>query len=76
MKRRGPQTILCLDDKEVYKPGDPPPTGYVAWHHWAASMMRHGIRQRQCPRCKLWLFPGEACANKEFGCAALPKEPQ
>lgn len=32
---------------------------YVAWHEWAEDMNSKGIRQTQCPVCKLWLFPEE-----------------
>jgi len=48
-----------------FKPGDPPPRGYMAWHDWAHIQHKAGLRQRQCPECLRWLFPqefkGHAC---------------
>ena len=42
-----------------FKPGDPPPTGYVAWHEWASVQRKAGLRQRTCGICGLWRFPQE-----------------
>lgn len=40
------------------------PSGYLAWHAWAARMARTGHAQRKCPGCglyKIWLpKPSEA----------------
>jgi hypothetical protein len=33
--------------------------GYVAWHEWADRKARQGHKQRQCPKCKKWLFKCE-----------------
>lgn len=33
--------------------------GYIQWHLWAEDLIKKGIRQEQCPICKLWLFPEE-----------------
>jgi hypothetical protein len=33
--------------------------GYLQWHSWAEKLTKKGIRQKQCPICKLWLFPEE-----------------
>jgi len=42
-----------------FKPGDPRPNGYVAFHEWAEVQIKAGIKQHQCPKCKLWHFPQE-----------------
>ena len=43
-----------------------PPEGYLAWHQWAHDMTSiHKVKQRQCPRCKLWKFPQERTDVKE-----------
>ena len=33
--------------------------GYIQWHAWADENMKRGIKQIQCSKCKLWLFPEE-----------------
>lgn len=48
-----------------YKPGDPPPTGYLQWHAWARAQYAAGLRQRQCPTCGLWRFPQERCKHRK-----------
>lgn len=50
---------------ETFRPGDPPPTGYVAWHEWARVQHRAGLRQRQCQVCGKWRFPQEKCCDTE-----------
>jgi len=47
-----------------FKPGDPPPLEYVAWHEWADVQRAAGLRQRYCPDCRKWLFPQEACPRE------------
>ena len=47
-----------------YAPGSPPPTGYIAWDEWADAQNKAGLKQEQCPVCKLWLFPQEKSAHK------------
>ena len=42
-----------------YKPGDPPPSGYLDWHEWADVQHKAGLRQKRCGRCGLWQFPQE-----------------
>lgn len=44
---------------ENYKPGDPAPKGYLAWHAWAEVQHKAGLRQKQCGRCGLWKYPQE-----------------
>lgn len=42
----------CPDrDKHTNDPTEP--TGYVAWHEWAAWMDKRS-RQEQCPTCGCW----------------------
>lgn len=57
--------LLCLHIIPHFKPGDPPPTGYVEWHEWAKVQGRAGLRQRKCWRCGLWRFPQEVCCGPE-----------
>ena len=33
--------------------------GYLAWFDWAEKQTKKGLKQKQCPVCRLWLFPGE-----------------
>ena len=49
----------CLLVQEHYKPGDPAPEGYLAWHEWAAVQHKAGLRQKQCGSCGLWRYPQE-----------------
>lgn len=43
----------CPDrDRHTVDPTEP--SGYVAWHEWAAWMTRKGSRQRKCRTCGLW----------------------
>ena len=48
-----------IDIIPTFKPGDLPPIGYREWHEWAEVQALAGLVQRQCPACKLWLFPQE-----------------
>ncbi len=48
-----------LDTTPNFKPGDPPPSGYIAWMGWAEAQHKAGFRQAQCGRCGLWKFPQE-----------------
>ncbi len=43
----------------AYKPGDPPPKGYINHHVWAAAQKRGGLKQKRCPICYLYNFPQE-----------------
>jgi hypothetical protein len=49
--------IACITPS--FKPGDPPPDGYLAWHEWAEAQRKAGIKQVQCGRCGLWKTPQE-----------------
>jgi hypothetical protein len=40
-----------------YKPGDMPPTGYIARQEWADVQMKAGLKQVPCNHCGKWLFP-------------------
>lgn len=42
-----------------FKPGDPAPSGYLAWHEWAEVQHKAGLRQAQCPDCSRWKYPQE-----------------
>ena len=52
----------------TYKPGSQPPSGYIEWHEWAQVQDDAGIKQSQCPHCKLWFYPQEK--NKHETCNA------
>ncbi len=56
--------------RDHYKVGSMPPRGYVAWHSWAEDQHKGGLRQKQCTRCGLWLFPQELAAHN--GLDGLP----
>lgn len=43
----------------TYKPGDPPPNGYLEWHEWAEVQHKAGLRQVMCGRCGKWRYPQE-----------------
>jgi hypothetical protein len=43
----------------IYKSGDLPPKGYLAWHEWAEVQRKTGIKQVQCANCGLWNSPQE-----------------
>jgi hypothetical protein len=57
-------------DDSPYKPGDPPPGGYLNWHAWAEVQDKAGLRQKQCSRCGLWKFPQELSGLACSGCSA------
>jgi hypothetical protein len=48
---------MFLTMQKNYKPGDPPPVGYLAWHEWAEVQYKAGLRQVACSQCGLWRFP-------------------
>jgi hypothetical protein len=53
------RTIICLVPE--FKPGDPPPEGYLDWHEWARVQAKAGLRQAR-RACGHWHFPHEpAC---------------
>ena len=45
-----------------YKPGDQAPEGYLAWHEWADTQHKAGLRQKECGRCGKWFYPQELSA--------------
>ena len=49
--------IVCV--QQSYRPGDQPPAGYLAWHEWAGTQHKAGLRQKECGRCGKWLYPQE-----------------
>jgi len=61
--KRGPfGSIITVQDE--YKPGDPPPDGYLAWHEWADVQRKAGIKQKQCVSCGKWRVPVELSGKK------------
>lgn len=67
-----PEAIINIHGRRCYisiagefKPGDPPPEGYIDWHIWAGVQAKAMIPQMQCSRCKLYKFMQEfvACAT-------------
>lgn len=61
MKRAKAKAII--DIMPTFKVGDPPPTGYLAWHEWAKVQHRGGKRQVRCRRCQRWLFSQEEATH-------------
>jgi predicted transcriptional regulator len=51
--------VACILEQDTYRPGDPAPDGYLAWHEWAEAQHKAGLRQKQCGRCGLWRYPQE-----------------
>jgi len=33
--------------------------GYMQWHNKSEEIHKKGIKQKQCPKCKLWFWPDE-----------------
>lgn len=58
MPRRKPEAVF-LDVVPVFKPGDPPPSGYAEWFEWADVQRRAGLKQTRCRFCGLWFYPSE-----------------
>jgi hypothetical protein len=54
---------------KMFKVGSMPPKGYVAWHEWADVQAKGGLKQSQCDKCLMWLFPQEIEAHE---CQSLP----
>ena len=52
---QGTRGIVC--ETPEFKPGDPMPSGYLAWHEWAEVQHKAGLRQVQCGRCGKWQYP-------------------
>ena len=50
---------LHILEQATYAPGDQAPDGYLAWHEWADTQHKAGLRQKQCGRCGLWRYPQE-----------------
>lgn len=51
--------VACMLSQDIYRPGDLPPDGYLAWHEWAEVQRKAGIKQVQCGKCGLWRTPKE-----------------
>ena len=43
----------------MFKPGDPRPTGYIAFCEWIEAHVEAGIERTLCPNCRHWNFPQE-----------------
>lgn len=50
--------ILVTPD---FKPYDPEPEGYLAWHAWAEVQAKAKIPNRCCSTCGKWEFDHVAC---------------
>lgn len=50
-------------EQATYKPGDQAPEGYLAWHEWADTQHKGGLRQKECGRCSKWKYPQELSAE-------------
>jgi hypothetical protein len=56
--------LLVMPD---FKPGDPPPGGYLQWHEWARVQYKAGLRQLKCRVCGKWKFPSDPCSHERRG---------
>ena len=59
VNRRGRVVGHITHSGGPYKAGDPPPSGYLDWHEWAAVQHKAGLRQRLCVRCDRYRYPQE-----------------
>jgi len=57
-------TIHILE-QATYAPGDPAPQGYLAWHEWADTQHKAGLRQKECGRCGKWRYPQELSGQRD-----------
>lgn len=57
-----------VDIADEFAPGDPPPSGYCAWHEWAAIQHKAGLRQTKCGGCGLYRFPQELSDRALVSC--------
>lgn len=51
----------CILITPDFKPGDPEPEGYLAWHAWAEVQHKAKIPNRSCSICGKWKFDHVAC---------------
>lgn len=56
---------LHILEQADYKPGDPAPEGYLAWHEWADVQHKAGLRQKSCGRCGKWKYPQELSDKRD-----------
>lgn len=49
--------IIC--HQPDFKPGDPAPDGYLAWHEWAGVQHKAGLKQKACDHCGKFKYPQE-----------------
>ncbi len=56
-----PGGVICVQPK--FKAGDQAPEGYLAWHEWAETQHKAGLRQKECGRCGKWKYPQELSAT-------------
>ena len=57
---------LHILEQATYAPGDQAPEGYLAWHEWADTQHKAGLRQKECGRCGLWRYPQELSGQFEL----------
>jgi len=58
-------TFVHILEQRDYAPGDPEPQGYLAWHEWAETQHKAGLRQKECGRCGKWRYPQELSAQRD-----------
>lgn len=58
--------VACILASPKYKPHDPPPESYLAWHEWAGVQYKAGLRQIECGCHGRWLFPSEREGHKFY----------
>ena len=45
--------------REICPTHKPLDLGYLQWHTEAERRTKKGMKQKQCPKCKLWLWKDE-----------------
>ena len=66
-------TPVHLDVVGCYKPGDPPPDGYLDRQEWAEVQMAAGLKPAQCCWCCKWFFPQGLSDRKYVFYASMTK---
>ena len=51
--------LACILVSPGFRPGDPPPSGYLQRQEWADVQHKAGLRQEVCSSCCRYKFPQE-----------------
>lgn len=50
---------MKIISQQTFEVGSQPPTSYLAWHEWAETQSKAGLKQSDCGVCGKWHFPQE-----------------